>query len=420
MANVPRSPLSDNTIQRLVDTDYLSESECNNIESSSSDESLVDDTDSDPSYEPNTSNVSSNTSCIIPNRYLSSDSVDTYSVDDPRPGPSDVRVPPHARPRPRGRPPTTSHSISDGDTESEPELHDNDSDGWDDIVENNDPGYVHNFTFNELPGPKHCPPRNSPPIDYFDLFFSLTFLNVLATQTNNYARNFIDVNRARLSIHSRARNWRPVSFMEIKAFIAVLLNMGLNKKATIEMYWSKKLSQETPWFGKMFSRIRFETILKFFHMIDTRNLPKPKQPGYDPCARFSPLIDHANRMFRLHYTPNQQLSIDESLIGTKNHTQLIQYLPNKHHHKWGIKLWMICDAVTKYCLGFTCYKGAKGNDDSDKQNGLAYNVVVKLLQMCNYLNKGFHVFVDNFFTSIPLANFLYSKFTHLTGTLRSN
>jgi len=105
--------------------------------------------------------------------------------------------------------------------------------------------------------------------------------------------------------------------MEIKAFIAVLLNMGLNKKATIEMYWSKKLSQETPWFGKMFSRIRFETILKFFHMVDTRNLPKPKQPGYDPCAGFSPLIDYANRMFRHYYTPNQQLSIDESLIGTK-------------------------------------------------------------------------------------------------------
>jgi len=140
-------------------------------------------------HEPNTSNVSSNTSFAIPNRaVLSSDSDDSYSVDEPGPGPSNVRVPPPDRPHPRRRlprpqhaPPTTSHSISDSDTDSEPELHDNDSDGWDNIDENNDPGYVHNFTFHELPGPKHCPPRNSPPIDYFDLFFSLTFLNLLAT-----------------------------------------------------------------------------------------------------------------------------------------------------------------------------------------------------------------------------------------------
>jgi hypothetical protein len=23
----------------------------------------------------------------------------------------------------------------------------------------------------------------------------------------------------------------------------------------------------------------------------------------------------------------------------------MQYLPNKHHHRWGIKFWMLCDSV---------------------------------------------------------------------------
>lgn len=33
------------------------------------------------------------------------------------------------------------------------------------------------------------------------------------------------------------------------------------------------------------------------------------------CAKFEPLVKHANRVFKLHYTPHKELSIDESLIG---------------------------------------------------------------------------------------------------------
>lgn len=30
----------------------------------------------------------------------------------------------------------------------------------------------------------------------------------------------------------------------------------------------------------------------------------------------------------------------------------MQYLPKKQHHRWGIKLWVMCDSVVNYCLGF--------------------------------------------------------------------
>lgn len=52
--------------------------------------------------------------------------------------------------------------------------------------------------------------------------------------------------------------------------------------------------------------------------------------------------------------------------------------------------------------------------------GLPYNVVKKLLDVGQYLRKGYHIFVDNFFTSIPLANYLYDNLTYITGTLRRN
>ncbi|XP_046674713.1 piggyBac transposable element-derived protein 4-like [Homalodisca vitripennis] len=40
--------------------------------------------------------------------------------------------------------------------------------------------------------------------------------------------------------------------------------------------------------------------------------------------------------------------------------------------------------------------------------------------MGNYLNEGFHLFVDNFYTSFGLIQDLYRKQTFLTGTIRRN
>lgn len=113
----------------------------------------------------------------------------------------------------------------------------------------------------------------------------------------------------------------------------------------------------------MFTRNRFEELLRFFHIVNNNEIGKHGTPEYDPTAKFQPLIDHVNTLFRHYYTPKENLCIDESLIGTKNHTQLLQYMPNKKHHKWGIKLCALCDSATKYCLRFFCYKGAKNNQE---------------------------------------------------------
>lgn len=287
---------------------------------------------------------------------------------------------------------------------------------WDEVNEDEDPGYQHNFQFAELDGPKHCPPPGSEPIEYLNLFITINLLGTFVRETNRYARNYLARNV--VSPKSRLKDWKDVTLSEMKAFLSIVFNMGLNKKPSIESYWSTKHSQSTPWFGKLMSRNRFTMILKFLHIVDVSLLPKHGQPGYDPCGRFKPLIDHANRLFRHHYTPKQALSIDESLVGTKKRIGMTQYMPKKKHHRWGIKLWVLCDAITHYCVAFFPYKGAIYEDNASKERGLAHYVVKTLLDMGNYLRKGYHLFLDNFFTSIPLARYLYENMTLLTGTLR--
>lgn len=51
---------------------------------------------------------------------------------------------------------------------------------------------------------------------------------------------------------------------------------------------------------------------------------------------------------------------------------------------------------------------------------MAYTVVKKLITAGNYLRKGYHIFIDNFFTSLPLMTWLYSEHTFETGTIRQN
>ena len=110
---------------------------------------------------------------------------------------------------------------------------------------------------------EHIPSSPMTPIQYFYLFFTTSLLNSIVTQTNNYARNFLH-SQKNISPHSRILKWTDVTVTELKVFIAYLLNMGIKRQPTISSYWSVSPNLNNPWFRSMFSRNRFQLILKFF------------------------------------------------------------------------------------------------------------------------------------------------------------
>ncbi|KAL9908795.1 piggyBac transposable element-derived protein 4-like [Glossina fuscipes fuscipes] len=207
-------------------------------------------------------------------------------------------------------------------------------------------------------------PSLSKPIEFFELFFDSTLWELIVQETNKYAEYSRHSPRELESFETEI--WTPVTVLAMKAFIAVLLEMGITRKPNISSYWSEN-SRNIPRFRKMFSRNRFQHILKYFHLDDNSLYFPPGHAKYDPSAKFKPLVDHANKVFKLHYKPHIQLSIGESLVGTQCHSRITQYLPNKKHHRWGIKFWMLCDSVSKYCLAFSCYKGAKETISTDRK-----------------------------------------------------
>lgn len=86
--------------------------------------------------------------------------------------------------------------------------------------------------------------------------------------------------------------------------------------------------------------------------------------------------------------------MDELLIGTKNHTQLLQYIPKEKHHKWGIKMWLLCDSIPKYCVGTKVQRTLKIKMQS--RNIASLFSVCKLITNGELSQQFYHQFVDNF------------------------
>ena len=168
----------------------------------------------------------------------------------------------------------------------------------------------------------------------------------------------------------------------------------------------------------MFTRNRFQAILIFFHIVNNESIPPKDDPNYKPNMKIKPIVDHINSLSMYYYTPNQNISIDESLVGSKGRNPIRQYMPNKHHCCFGTKLWILACSVTSYILKMYVYQGA--HYDKSSGRGVGYDVVVRLMEMANIYNAGYHLFTDNLFTTYDLANYLRQHQTFLTRTMHRN
>ncbi|XP_031346863.1 piggyBac transposable element-derived protein 4-like [Photinus pyralis] len=82
--------------------------------------------------------------------------------------------------------------------------------------------------------------------------------------------------------------------------------------------------------------------------------------------------------------------------------------------KYGIKIWVLADSETSYCKNLQVYLGKVGNAPERDQGRRV------VLDLVSVLNPGHGITMDNFFTSLELAEELVDKKLTLCGTLRRN
>ena len=140
---------------------------------------------------------------------------------------------------------------------------------------------------------------------------------------------------------------------------------------------------------------------------------EPQQPD-DRLAKVRFLINHLNNTMPEIYTPHKELSLDESMMLWRGRLVFRQYIKNTRH-KYGVKFFELCtdDGLV---MKVEIYSGTKLTDtESLEQTG---SVVLHLMEP--YLDKGYHLFTDNWYNSVSLTEYMSKRNTYITGTLRGD
>lgn len=242
------------------------------------------------------------------------------------------------------------------------------------------------------------------PLDYFAFFFSNDLLQKIKYQSELY------------SVQKNVNKPVTVSVDELKKYIGICVYASIMHVPKVRDYWSADLG--VPIIFNAMSRNQFELIRSILHFNDNSSMLSSNDPNRDRLHKLRPLIDHLNSCFS-SVPCNQNLALDEQLCATKAHSYMKQYLPDKPH-KWEFKLFVLTD-VQGYAYSFEIYSGQENDSRFQKLNepdfGASSNVVVRLTRNIP-VNKNHKIFFDNYYTSIPIMEYLFSRGILSLGTVR--
>lgn len=311
--------------------------------------------------------------------------------------------------------------------------------GWERIHDDAGPTDIHSFTGSSR---HYLNCTNYTPGEIFDELFEEKMWTILSENTNKYVH--AKIKRAKekkrgidpipnlsngdkddeVSL-ARLQSWQDTTPNEMKIWLAHLILFGILKRKSIEQYWSQDPILQAPFFGRYMSRNRFQNILWNVHVSDPdEENPKRGEAGHDPLFLVRPMIDMMQRLFKTKYRPGKQISVDESTCPFKGRFIYRCYnasKPNRFH----IKLFMVSEAVSGYICGFEVYTGDNGENDRQEDGNLeeatkTSKLVIQLLGKMDLLQRGHHVYFDNYYNSPQLLQFLGERKTYGCGTVRKN
>ncbi|KAJ8883264.1 hypothetical protein PR048_015106 [Dryococelus australis] len=186
---------------------------------------------------------------------------------------------------------------------------------------------------------------------------------------------------------------------EFRVYLALLILMGIVQKPTLQSYWSKEVTVDTPYFRSVMPQRRFVALNKYLYLVDNETL----DPA-DPLRKICPTITMTSDSFRAVYTPSGSVCIDESLMKCRGQLHFIQYNKLKRA-RFGI------NELVHLQLG---------KDKTDGTPTTSTAIVMEMMQKCDLLNKGYTLYTDNWYSSHNLFHRLFSAGTNVCGTVHTN
>lgn len=242
------------------------------------------------------------------------------------------------------------------------------------------------------------------PLQYFEMLFGDDIINMLVHYTNLYAAQ------------KNASKPINVSTDEMRCFIGILLYSGYVVLPRRCMYWQNAADCGMPIVYNAMARDRFTNIMSNLHCCDNINLKSD-----DKFAKLRILFDKLNESFYANAPFEEHHSIDEAMIPYYGGHPCKQFIRGKPI-RWGYKFWVGATRLG-YVVWFDPYQGQSNASNQYKHAlGLGASVVLQYADVLRKINgqAPFHLFFDNFFTSIHLIDELRERGIKATGTVREN
>ena len=203
------------------------------------------------------------------------------------------------------------------------------------------------------------------PLHFYRRFTTDQVSRSFKAETNRYAVKACADKAAagNLSRRSIFRTWKPVSTEEMTQFLSILIHMGLVKKLQITDYWSKH-----------------PALLLLFSLL--LSVHGRVQEG---LVLINFMVQHGPGLFRWDMT-QYGTSWEDLDFFSHNSRRVVVDL----NEMWSTQHWQL------------------------------FNVTVIMKVGQHFLEKGHHLFFDNYFLSIKLAQDLEEKGTYVTLTIHSN
>ena len=197
---------------------------------------------------------------------------------------------------------------------------------------------------------------------------------------------------------SRFRQWVDTTSRELLVFIALMLMIPLCKKHVLHYYWRNDSVISTPLLSKYMTRDRFLFLLSFLYYADNEN-----RITDDRIWEVREILSMFLTRHKKYFYPFQKMVVDESRILFKGRLVFKQYIPT-NRHRFGIKLFVLCDCDTGILLGMIVYTGTDIDIPKTSKNdpmGMSGAIVKKM--MAPFMGRGHILYTDNWYTSPVLS-----------------
>ncbi|CAK1584515.1 unnamed protein product [Parnassius mnemosyne] len=171
-------------------------------------------------------------------------------------------------------------------------------------------------------GPKGNAKNAQSPLSCFELFFDESLLQIIVESTNIY------INIAQ-SKNKRDRDARQTNMMEIRAFIVLLLVIGVNRsgRRNLKDCWDNSRGTGIELVYLTMSLNRFRFLLRTVRFDDVTS--RPRRQSLDKLAAIRDVVEKFISNCKNNYNPSERLTIDEQLVAFRGRCSFIMYMPNK-------------------------------------------------------------------------------------------